>query len=336
MNNSFNSAHKIFIRNNWNKPILKFLTKKINDKLIYLGLPSPEAQDVLEWIEHIKYVIAFQCRDYGKESDKEQERNGIEALNLLLQQLERKKQIENYVVFDGYLEEVILRGFDNSPTRINFELNNFISLYNLDFCNDITSPIEYTDINGDVQIAYKFNAINKLLQIQQSLSNVSNKFVMFLTVHSSYDGEELQQFINHPPSDEIGGYINKYNKLSKIEKNARIVRLFFVFCIQQYFATFGFAPKILPSVCYNGLGDTPLLHFTVFGIATNNTVGVTSSFQGMTEILNQKFVSIEESEFINSSYKLDGEIDVEVNPVTYFSRSLTFKRMWCNNTSKIK
>jgi len=51
---SFNSEHKKFIREHWNKPLIKFLTKKVKDKLLYLGLPSPKAEDVLEWIEYIK------------------------------------------------------------------------------------------------------------------------------------------------------------------------------------------------------------------------------------------------------------------------------------------
>ena len=78
--------------------------------------------------------------------------------------MNRKRQIESFIVYDGWLEEVILRGYDNSPTRIDFGLTDFITLYNLDFCNKITSPIEYFDDTGEpAPKAYKFNAINKLL-----------------------------------------------------------------------------------------------------------------------------------------------------------------------------
>ena len=328
MEGSFNSEHKYFIRENWNKPLLKFLTKRVKDRLLYLGLPSPKAEDILQWIEYVKSVIAFQCREYGEASDEEQERKGIEELNSLLQQLEREKQIDNYVVYDGYLEEVILRGYDNSPNQIEFRLNDFITLYNLDFCNKITSPIEYLDKKGELQTAYKFNAINKLLQIQQSLGSVSNKFVLFLTVHCSYDGAELQNFIAHPPNNEINSYIQRYNVLNGYEKNSRIIRLFFAYHIQQQFGAFGFTPKILPSLLYNGLGGTTLLHFTVFGIAAANTAAGVPSFQGLTEILNQKFISIRDSAFINKTIEFEGETDVEVNPVTLFSNSETFQNLW--------
>ena len=73
----------------------------------------------------------------------------------------------------------------------------------MDFCNKITSPLEYIDKNGDPQTGYKFNAISRLVEIQKSLSSGTNKFVLFLTVHCSYDGEELRNFINYPETDEI-------------------------------------------------------------------------------------------------------------------------------------
>lgn len=329
MEGSFNSEHKVFIREYWNKPLLKFLTKRVNDKLLYLGLPSPKAEDILQWIEYVKSVIAFQCREYGEASDETQERKNIDELNSLLNQLERENQIENFLVYDGYLEEVVLRGYDNSPTRNNFALNDFITLYNLDFCNKITSPIEYYDEKGVPKTAYKFNAINKLLQIQQSLSSVSNKFVLFLTVHCSYDGEELQNFVNNPPIQEIEKYIKRCNGLGGHEKNARIVRLFFAYHIKQQFETFGFTPKILPSLFYQGLGETNLLHFTVFGISPANTVaGGVPTFQSLTEILAQKFISISDSAFINKTIDFEDENDVELNPVKLFSNSATFQNLW--------
>lgn len=329
MEGSFNSEQKLFIRENWNKPLLKFLNRKVNDRLLYMGLPSPKAEDILQWIKYIKSVIAFQCRDYRAPSDEGQDRKSIDELNSLLQQLEREKHIDNYIVYDGYLEEVILRGYDNSPTRIDFGLNDFITLYNLDFCNRISSPLEYLDENGDPQKAYKFNAINKLLQIQQSLSAASNKFVLFLTVHCSYDGEELKIFIQNPPSAEIGAYIQRCNGLGGHEKNARIIRLFFAYHIKREFEAFGFTPKILPSLFYQGLGDTNLLHFTVFGISPAN-LGASGvpSFQSLTEILNQKFISITDSAFVNKTIDFEGETDVELNPVTLFSRSQTFQNLW--------
>src|SRR6185436_9605718 len=188
---------------------------------------------------------------------------------------------------------------------------------------------EYIDENGDPQIAYKFNAISKLLQVQNTLRKSSNKFVLFLTVHCSYDGAELETFINSPPTDEIRNYLIRCNGLDGHDKNARIVRLFFVYYIKQQFETFGFTPKILPSLYYQGLGGTNLLHFTVLGISPNKLgAGGVPSYQGFTEIINQKFISINNSTFFNKTIEFDDEIDVELNPVTLFSNSTTFKNLW--------
>ena len=55
---SFNSVHKSLIRLEWDLPLLKYLVKKFDDKLVYMGLPSSSAEDILSWIEFIKTVIA--------------------------------------------------------------------------------------------------------------------------------------------------------------------------------------------------------------------------------------------------------------------------------------
>jgi hypothetical protein len=328
MSKSFNSTHKNYIRTNWGKPLLRFLTKRINDKLVYLGLPSSDASDVMEWIEFIKIVIAFQCRDYPKVSNSKQKRTIVEELDNLLNVLERESKIEGYVLYDGYLEEIVLRGYDNSPKRIQFDLGNFITLYNLDFCNKISSPLKFINQHGEVETAYKINAINKLLQVQNSLSKLSNKFVLFLTVHCSYDGEELDNFLNNPPNEEIKNYISKCKSVSGHDKNARIVRAFVAYYIQQQFSVNGFTPKILPVIVYNGLKDTLLLHFTVFGVATKKTASGVPSYQSLTQILNSNFISINDSEFINKNDDFSGEVEVDLDPVKSFSNSKTFKKLW--------
>src|ERR1035437_7117838 len=121
---TYNSESKVFIRNNWDKPLLKLIEKKTGNKLLYVGLPSPEAEDIDAWIEHLRVVIAFQCRKYGELSDPKQDRKDILKLHEKLLSYEREMKLENFIVYDGYIEEVVLRGYDNSPdASIDFELN---------------------------------------------------------------------------------------------------------------------------------------------------------------------------------------------------------------------
>lgn len=324
----YNTEHKVFIRERWNKPLIKFLSKKIGSKLIYMGLPSSSAEDLTQWIEFIKVVIAFQCRIYGTRSDQSQDRSEIEKLTVLLRKLERERKIENYVVFDGYIEEVVIRGYDNSPHQIAFDQGQLVTLYNLDFCNDIASPLEFIDQNGDVQKIYKFSAIQKLLQVQETLSIVSDKFIFLLTVHCSYNGGELQNFINHPPDEQVKQYLEKYRTMSGNERNARIVRLFVCYQIQKYFPVFNFSHKILPVIKYNGIGGTPLLHFVVVGTRPASNAAGIPIYQSVNEILDQKFVSIDSETFINLESALQETNISELDPINYFTRSKTYEKLW--------
>ncbi len=325
---SFSSNHKVLIRKLWNQPLLKFLVKKGNDKLIYLGLPSSKAEDILAWIDFIKSVIAFQCRQYGEMSSPNQGREEIENLEVLLRSLERQRKLENFVVYDGYLEEVILRGTDNSPSQITFEQGSVITLYNLDFCNKITSPWEFVDRDGNIKTAYKFNAIGELLKIQDSLSKVSDKFIFLLTVHCSYDGKELHNFINSPPNGTIGAYIHKYKALSGHEKNARIVRLFVAYQIEKFFTVNNFTSKMLPVIKYQGLNDTPLLHFVVLGTKSITTATGADNFQSIEDIVDFQFISFESDEMVNLGSELEEKEVSILNSVDFFVQSKTYDRLW--------
>ena len=57
------SSAKILIRQSWAKPLLQFIHDHLGQKLLYLGLPGPEAEDVETWIEVLDVIFAFQCED---------------------------------------------------------------------------------------------------------------------------------------------------------------------------------------------------------------------------------------------------------------------------------
>lgn len=325
---SFNSDHKNLIRQQWNQPLIKHLSKKLGNKLIYVGLPSSKAEDVIQWLDYVKTVIAFQCREYGKPSAPEQSRAEIEKLEELLRELERERKIEDFIVYDGYFEEVILRGNDNSPYRIEYSQNSFVTLYNLDFCNQITSPMEYLDAEGNVKTVYKFNAIQKLLKIQDSLANVSDKFIFFLTVHCSYHGKELHNFVNEPPDQTIKGYLDKYKDLKGDDKNARIVRLFVIHQIRQYFAGHNFNANILPVVKYAGLDGTPLLHFVVIGTKPEPSATGIEVFQTLEEVIDLKFATIEAESFINQVSEVDEKDIKNLNIIDLFVNSRSYQKLW--------
>mgnify|MGYP003521875870 CR=1 FL=1 len=333
--NKFNSDNKKLIRTNWAKPIVTYIKDNLNKKLFYLGLPDSEAHDIVEWIEHIDTVYAFQCREYPEPSAPEQSREKVLALENTLRAFERKRQLTTFDVFDGYIEEVILRGFDNSPTIKEFTQQDVITLYNLDFCGQVTSPIEYKDRNGTPKKAYKFDAIKRLLDLQKQITFPNKKFIMFLTLHCSYDGKELSDFIANPQNTDIKIYLAQISKLSKGKKSPYLVKAFVLHFLQQFFSTNEFIAEVLPTIHYVGDNNNPILFFTILGTsAQNKGAGGIVHYQKLNETLNCPFIEINNNTFEKStSFALanDTTLDTNLNPIHLFKKSKTYKNLWKNN-----
>jgi hypothetical protein len=90
----------------------------------------------------------------------------------------------------------------------------------------------------------------------------------------------------------------------------------------------GFSPKLLPVIRYEGIGNTPLLHFAIIGIHRELNGGAVRVYQTLSEILKERFINIEEETFVNSIDYMPNEVEVNVNPVEYFVESKTFKKLW--------
>ncbi len=328
----FNSTNKQLIRTNWAKPILCYLKENLHKKLFYLGLPDIEAYDVKEWLEYIDTVYAFQCREYPNPSSPEQSRNKVLELENTLRTFERKRQITTFDVFDGYIEEVVLRGFDNSPTIKEFTQQEVITLYNLDFCGQVTSPIEYKDRNGNAKTAYKFDAIKRLLNMQMQMNFQNKKFIMYLTLHCSYDGKELNDFIANPHNSDIQNYLKQSSSLTKGKKSPYLVKSFVTKYLFDYFASSNFIAEFLPTIYYKGDNNHPILFFTIFGTEkqTSSAGGVVHN-QKLLDVLNCPFLEIKNDKFVTSpNFKLinDVELDENLNPIHLFKKSKTYKNLW--------
>ncbi len=323
---SFNTVAKSLIRNEWGKPLLKFISKRLKKKLIYLGLPSPVAEDIEDWIEFIDEVIAFQCREYGKPSDVSQSREEIEKLEAKLNKFERQGLLETFTVYDGYIEEVVLKGVDNISKK--FSQSNTIRIYNLDFCNKITSPIEYVDIKGDIKSVYKFNAVKKLLRIQAELEEDQQEFILFLTIHSSFDDAEIQAFTNNLEYKEL---LEKYNAKKRDKKKEWILRLFVIDTLQSYFRENNFVPHFLPTILYKGLKGAQLLHFSILGTKVKLGAGRADWKQSVKNLCCEKLITTNEDTFELINEDALDETDINnLNSVDLFSNSKTYQKVWKN------
>src|SRR5258708_7959090 len=164
-------ARKQVIRSQWCKPQIDLLHKNLKKKLIYIGLPDLKALDILEWIAYLDKVIAFQCtqKDDGTPIK-------VEQLEELLVDLERKAKLKSSVVYPGYMEEIVMGGL--SKTGQTYIQTEYLKIYNLDFCNNFTTPTKVRDEKGNViEIISKSQAIDKLLDFQKK--QTGSKFIMY-------------------------------------------------------------------------------------------------------------------------------------------------------------
>lgn len=313
-NQSFDSPDKISIRKKWGKPLLKFLSEHTQLKLSYMGLPSPYARDIEEWLEYINEVVAFQCRKYPDASSEDQDRKEIIALESKLRGYKRQDKLVNFNVYDGYLEEVLLKGRDNQDKQ--FQQSNTIKVYNLDFCNDITSPIEFINDKGRPKNGYKFEAVKKIFEHQEKSEGIK-KFVLFLTITERYKGEDLNSFITNPDTNSHKEIIDRVNKLPKTEKKKYILRLFVISELERNLRHCGFTPHFLPTIAYSGLTNQNLLHFTLFA-CEGARPHQPDWHQALDKLCSQEEVFL----------KVDNKCQHYNNPTNLFSGSKTYAKAW--------
>lgn len=315
---TFSTPSKILIRQKWAKPLLQFIHDHLNQKLLYLGLPGPEAEDVYEWIDYLHIVFAFQNED-------DRYPNAYQTLFDKLDLLEEKDKIKSFSLFDGFMERVIMEGIDNQNNIFN--LNELVTVYNLDYCSQIDFPIESQTLEGEPLLIGKFDSIKRLLEIQNSLKDISCKFVLFLTIHCSYKDKQTKQYFDKEPFKSYIIDVNKKLKGKGHEKNARSLRLYIIHNLNTFFNDEGFAPEFLPTIFYEGIGGTPMILFTVIGTKAE----VQKSNVEIDNIIKSKFIVPNEndSDFINQ--KLDNLDEIEhmiTDSVEAFKKSDTFIQYW--------
>lgn len=319
---------KKVIREQWCKPLIRFLHDLSGHKLLYLGLPAPEAIDLLTWLDYIDRVIAFQCRVYKEPSSVSQPKLAVQNLITKLSGLEKQEKIKNFFVYDGYIEEVVSKGKDT--TGAVFGQNEVVTVYNLDFCNGITSPLRGIDEKGNPCNFYKSEVIRKLIEMQRDISVGSpcnKRFIMYLTIHSEFLNEEKEHLVTQVCDDEIKKYIKTLGALSKSEKSTRVLRAYMYQMIKNFFCHCGFTPDFLPVIRYLHEPNW-LIHFTITGIKNSTGLGISPCFQSSSDFLNQKFITIKDDKFIFMTNAKIKEVDCLPDVVKAFKSSESYNQLW--------
>ena len=327
-----NHPSKKAIREFWCRPLVKFLHDNLGYKLTYLGLPAAEAYDILYWLDYISYVIAFQCRDYPNPSSAEQPKGDVLKLEEKLLELERRGKIGSFTLYDGYMEEILIKGKDTVGKV--FSQDRAVNIYNLDFCNGITVPISYYDEQNNQREAYKSEAIRKLLEKQRDFSNDNNKakFIMFLTVHSDFFPKEEERFMQQQQDAQLRSYAAKVARLDRVERNLRMLKSYIHQMMKNFFCTLGFSPEFLPAIYYQGARsqghENWLVHFTIIGVHNRNPSAIAPCLQPTAAFLDQKFLDIRNNRFCSRNTNGISENNANGNAVNAFNNSHVFRELW--------
>lgn len=324
------TIQKKVIRTQWCKSLIEFVHRKLEYELIYLGLPGPQALDLLEWIDCIDQVIAFQCREYPKPSSVNQSREKVLELEAKLVDFERQGKLTTFSLYDGYIEEVVLRGRDINGS--SFGQNDVVTIYNLDFCNSVTAPLKVTDDEGNIRECYKSDVIRRLLEIQRDISSQirSKKFIMFLTVHSLFWIQEARSFVSQTESEPLRRYFSEINSLYGAPKRVRLLRAYIFDTVKTYFRNYDFTPEFLPVIYYRGAGldrENWLLHFTIIG-AENKAISGAPCFQQTEDFLDQQFLTVPDKSLISLDQGGVGEVKCSQDSVEAFCNSKCYKQLW--------
>ncbi len=178
------NPEKGVVREVWDTPLLKHLHQRHRIRYRYLGLPGVDLIDIRLWKSMIDEVIAFEPP--GQPPNK---RKAIDELRRNMKLLGRRG-----IAYWGSFEEVVMlrRDFEGQ----HYAQDKVVTLYNLDFCDEITSKVE-TQRQG--KKAWRFEAIRQILRDQAACFQRERRlrhFIMMLTIRNQTSSHKIQQLLS--------------------------------------------------------------------------------------------------------------------------------------------
>jgi hypothetical protein len=225
-----------------------------------MGLPGVDLLDVKLWKDMIDEVIAFEIRAKPKRHDR-QGRRYITQLRRNLQLLGVQSQ-----TYFGPMEEVVILRQDRDG--MEYKQDNFITLYNLDFCDEIGSKINTRDAGRQV---WRFDAIRQLLADQRDCYRRfggSGLFLILLTVRDQMKTDQLSSFLSDNPYYDTQRYVEVCCGLKPLPPTPYVqgthtwaMKAFLHDIMRKYLINPNFSALFFPIVKYTGKSlGSPMLH----------------------------------------------------------------------------
>jgi len=269
---------KKIVREQWNTPFIRYLHEKYGIRYRYMGFPGSELTDIKLWRDIIDEVIAFELP-----ADGDDDRLWIRELRTNL----RKLDIPGTAYFGSFEEVVILRqDFDGQP----YKQDEVITLYNLDFCDEISSKIETSEFGKKL---WRFEALRIILKDQKDCYRQfggPSHFIILLTIRNQIEGARINGFLQQNLYSDTESYRSTCEKINPIPPIGPLVgthtwalKAFLCNTLKSYFSIPNISALFFPFVKYEGTPirishkmflKSPMLHWMIlckFAVDENPT-----------------------------------------------------------------
>lgn len=254
------------VREKWDTPVLRYLHENYGARFRYMGLPGVDLIDVKLWKDMIDEVIAFEPPDASPTRRES------------IVQLRRNMKVLGVrgVAYYGSLEEVVILGSDNEGSK--YSQTKVITLYNLDFCNEIASPIDTRERGKKV---WRFEAIRQVLRDEVECYRKTggpNYFILMLTVRNQIDAAKISRFLNQGLLADAKEFRDSCESVKPLPRKGALIgtyawalKTFLYNLLCQNFANPNLSAIFFPFVLYHGTKvrgsrgyiESPMLHSIV-------------------------------------------------------------------------
>ena len=255
------NPNKKRLREDWNTPFLRYIHDKYNIKYRYMGFPGTDLIDIILWKDMIEEVIAFELLAPGYDY-----RIWVKRLRANLSKLGIRS-----IAYLGSFEEVVILGkdYENQP----YKQNKVITLYNLDFCDEIGSSIETLERGKKV---LRYEAIRLILRDQKQCFQQTGEpsyFVILLTIRNQIDASKIKGFLSSSNLlAETSSYCSSCERINPIPENGPLVgthawslKAFLYDTLIGYFKNPNISTIFFPIVKYYGRSkSSPMFHWMMF------------------------------------------------------------------------
>jgi len=302
---------KKVVREIWDTPILRHIRDKWEANYFYCGLPGPEAIDIVLWRDMIRRIIAFEQLCEGSYS-----RKNIAQLNRNLTVLQIPHK-----VYSGNMEEVIIDGIDLDG--LTFEIDELVTLFNLDFCDHISSTI--STYHGKELL--RFEALREIISLQRRIYRItsSNKFILLITARDALHYNVINPFLaNKDLPLEIRTFVDNVVDSRGIEQDqyglvydSSLLKTFIFSCLRDYLRGQAVKSVFLPPVIYSGATEqSPMIHFVVICSMEDMETAQVTDDQIAEDFLRMKIIRVTDNNI--EAANIDPEADTLVNDAISF------------------